>query len=94
MGRATLLNGFVATGAGVVSNQLVSLSKTFVSPFIASAALLLVAFVVIRGTWTENYGSGGGTQDADIFQLKRLGLATRIVSNGEILLTCLSRSLF
>jgi MFS transporter, MFS domain-containing protein family, molybdate-anion transporter len=84
MGRATLLNGIVATGAGVLSNQLVSLSRTFVSPFIASGSLLIIAFIVIRGTWTENYGSGGGTKDADTFQIKRLGQASRIVSNGRM----------
>lgn len=86
MGRATLLNGFVATGAGVVSNQLVSYSTSFATPFIASGALLIFAFGVIRGTWLENYGGGGGGVDADIFQLKRLGQAWRIVRDGAKLL--------
>ena len=95
MGRATLLNGFVATTAGVLSNQLVSFTHTFVSPFIASATLLILAFIVIRGTWSENYGSGGGVTDTDTFQLKRLGLASRIVGNGMTeffinLLKCIS----
>lgn len=84
MGRATLLNGFVATGAGVVSNQLVSFSQSFVSPFIASGALLTLAWGVIRGTWIENYGGGGGGTDTDVFQIKRLRQAWRIVRNGAI----------
>ena len=82
MGRATLLNGLVATGAGVVSNQLVGFTSSFVSPFIASAALLILAWFVIRGTWTENYGSGGGQADSDLFQVKRLGQAWSIVKRG------------
>jgi hypothetical protein len=87
MGRATLVNGFVATGAGVVSNQLVFVTKSFASPFVASGMLLLLAWVVIRGTWIENYGGGGGGNGTpaskDIFQLKRLGQAWRIVRDGE-----------
>jgi MFS transporter, MFS domain-containing protein family, molybdate-anion transporter len=83
MGRATLLNGFVATTAGVVSNQLVANTKSFATPFIASAVLLIFGYVVIRGTWIENYGGGGGVSlGADPLQLKRLGQAWRIVRDG------------
>jgi hypothetical protein len=83
MGRATLLNGLVATAAGVVSNQLVAITSSFASPFVASGGLLLLAWVVIRGTWTENYGGGGGVStDRDLLQLKRLGQAWRIVREG------------
>lgn len=84
-GRATLVNGFVATGAGVVSNQLVSFTKSFASPFIASGALLVFAYFVIKSRWTENYGGGGGTTVASVdpFQLRRLGQAWKIVRNGE-----------
>jgi hypothetical protein len=84
MGRATLLNGFVATGAGVVSNQLVSTTTSFASPFVASAALLVLAYVVIRGTWMENYGGGGGGigPNTDPLQLRRLNQAWRIVREG------------
>ncbi|KAJ2916535.1 hypothetical protein MD484_g3883, partial [Candolleomyces efflorescens] len=100
MGRATLLNGLVATGAGVVSNQLVGVTSSFVSPFIASAALLILAWVVIRGTWTENYGSGGGQADSDLFQVKRLGQAWSIVKRDPLLLvlgltqTCFEGSMY
>ena len=84
MGRATLLNGFIATAAGIISNQLVSATTSFTAPFIASGALLLLAYVVIRGTWIENYGGGGGSTgtSSDPFQLKRLGTAWRIVRGG------------
>lgn len=85
MGRATLLNGFVATGAGIVSNKLVSTTTSFASPFVASGALLLLAYVVIRGTWIENYGGGGGgaSSGSDPLQLKRLSQAWRIVRDGK-----------
>jgi MFS transporter, MFS domain-containing protein family, molybdate-anion transporter len=84
LGRATLVNGFVATAAGVASNQLVSLTSTFTSPFIASASLLVLAWAVIRTTWGENYGGGGGgsSSDGGILQLRRLSQAWRIVRSG------------
>jgi len=82
-GRATLLNGFVATGAGIASNQLVTLTNSFASPFVASGALLLLAYLVIRASWGENFGGSGATTSNDLFQLKRLGLAWRIVRDGE-----------
>ncbi|KAF8882420.1 hypothetical protein BD779DRAFT_1444836 [Infundibulicybe gibba] len=100
MGRATLVNGFVAAGAGVFSNQLVSYSYSFASPFIASGILLVIAWVVIRGTWLENYGGGGGGADADTFQLKRLGQAWEIVLKDPLLLvlgltqTCFEGSMY
>lgn len=85
LGRATLVNGFVATGAGVASNQLVGYTHSFASPFIASGALLLLAWVVIRGMWIENYGAGGGTSaNADVFQSRRMGQAWKIVRYGTL----------
>lgn len=80
MGRATLVNGFVATTAGVVSNQLVALTHNFQTPFIASGALLVLAWSMIKGSWGENYGSAGG--EADIFQIARLRVAWKIVREG------------
>ncbi|KAF8957856.1 hypothetical protein BDZ97DRAFT_1924236 [Flammula alnicola] len=100
MGRATLINGIVATSAGVVSNQLVGFTNNFVSPFVASGALLMLAWVVIRGSWTENYGGGGGVADQDIFQVKRLGQAWSIVRKDPLLLvlgltqTCFEGSMY
>ena len=83
MGRASLVNGFVAAAAGVASNQLVGYTGSFASPFVASGILLLIAWIVIRGSWTENYGSGGGAAvSTDPLQLRRLGQAFRIVCNG------------
>ena len=83
MGRATLINGFVATGAGVLSNQLVSRTDNFVSPFIASGVLLILAFVVIRASWSENYGGTSFGGDSDPFQLRRLRQACGIVRSGK-----------
>jgi len=82
-GRATLVNGIVATAAGVFSNQLVGATGNYASPFIASGCLLALAWFVIRGSWTENFGSGGGTSDStDMFQVKRLRQAIDIVRRG------------
>ncbi|KAJ7809177.1 hypothetical protein B0H14DRAFT_2867495, partial [Mycena olivaceomarginata] len=79
MGRATLVNGLVATGAGVFSNQLVGFTGSFASPFIASGALLILAWAVIRGSWIENYGSTNSDPSAsDPLQLARLRTALRI----------------
>ncbi|KAJ7809207.1 hypothetical protein B0H14DRAFT_2867562 [Mycena olivaceomarginata] len=79
MGRATLVNGLVATGAGVFSNQLVGFTGSFASPFIASGALLILAWAVIRGSWIENYGSTNSDPGAsDPLQLARLRTALRI----------------
>lgn len=92
LGRATLLNGFVAAGAGVFSNWLVGSTNSFASPFIASGALLVLGFFVIGGLWTENYGGADVSTTADgsgIFQLKRLGKAMQIVRNGKRLVCCL-----
>ncbi|KAF8434738.1 hypothetical protein L210DRAFT_3410085 [Boletus edulis BED1] len=101
-GRATLVNGFVATGAGVVSNQLVSFTKSFASPFIASGSLLVLAYFVIKSMWIENYGGKGGmtVTSVDLFQLRRLGKAWKIVRNDPILLaigliqTCFEGSMY
>jgi hypothetical protein len=82
MGRATLVNGFVATAAGVFSNKLVESTQNFASPFIASGCLLVLAFFVISATWLENYGSGGGSATTDVWQVKRLGQAWKIVRDG------------
>ena len=80
MGRAALVNGFMATAAGVLSNQLVGSTHNFQTPFIASAALLMLAWSMIKGSWGENYGSTGG--EADLFQIARLRVAWRIVKQG------------
>ncbi|KAG0699543.1 hypothetical protein DFH29DRAFT_936099 [Suillus ampliporus] len=99
-GRATLVNGFVATGAGVASNQLVVLTNSFTSPFIASGALLVLAYVVIRASWGENFGGNGTTAGKDLFQLRRLGQAWRIVRDDPMLLvigltqTCFEGSMY
>ncbi|EPS98353.1 hypothetical protein FOMPIDRAFT_1042543 [Fomitopsis schrenkii] len=101
MGRASLVNGFVAAAAGVASNTLVGSTGSFASPFVASGILLLLAWVVIRGSWTENYGSGGGAAvSADPLQLRRLSQAFRIVCNEPPLLvigltqTCFEGSMY
>lgn len=87
MGRASLINGLVATGAGVVSNQLVSSTSNFGSPFLLSGAILVLAWFVIARTWQENYGSSAkeaGAQNISIFQIERLAKAWSIARQGAI----------
>ncbi|KAF7789726.1 hypothetical protein EIP86_000672 [Pleurotus ostreatoroseus] len=102
LGRATLVNGFVATAAGVFSNQLVERTSSFSSPFVASGALLLLALVVIKGLWTENYGSTEASTDqvSSVLQLGRLSQAWSLLRNDPYLLvigltqTCFEGSMY
>lgn len=84
LGRATLVNGFVATGAGVFSNKLVATTHNFASPMVASGCLLVVGFLVIRATWSENYGTLDGSPTKDLWQTKRLSHAWKIAYNGAL----------
>ncbi|TFK38208.1 hypothetical protein BDQ12DRAFT_684172 [Crucibulum laeve] len=90
MGKATLLNGFMAATAGVVSNQFVRATKDFTAPFIASGCVLLVGWCTIRATWSENFGSRDDSSEtnghSDPFQLHRLLSAWRIVRQDPRLL--------
>ncbi|KAI0084058.1 hypothetical protein BDY19DRAFT_1096838 [Irpex rosettiformis] len=103
LGRATLLNGFVAAGAGVFSNSLVAHTNTFTAPFIASGLLLVLAFFAISGLWTENYGGTDSSASADgsgLWQSKRLTQAFFIVLRDPQLLvlgltqTCFEGSMY
>lgn len=102
LGRATLLNGFVATGAGVVSNKLVGWSDSYASPFVASGLLLVLAYAVIQGSWAENYGSPEAAHDNvdSFFQARRLAQAWDIVRHDPHLLvigltqTCFEGSMY
>ncbi|KAF8510416.1 hypothetical protein BU17DRAFT_55426 [Hysterangium stoloniferum] len=77
LGSATLINGFMATAAGVASNHLVASTHNFQTPFIASAGALVLAWFLINGLWSENFGSTGG--ETDLFQISRLKVAWKIV---------------
>lgn len=88
MGKASLINGFVASAMGVVSNELVTLTGTFTAPFIASGVLLAIAYFLIRGLWQENYGVGGSATagtSVDLFQIARLKEAWTIVQRGAFI---------
>ncbi|KAG8999453.1 hypothetical protein FRB94_011446 [Tulasnella sp. JGI-2019a] len=100
-GQATLVNGFVASTAGVISNELVARTSTFTSPFMLSAVLLAVSWVMIRGMWTENYGGQDATSaTADFFQISRLSQAWQVVRRDPSLLvlgltqTCFEGSMY
>ncbi|THV04693.1 DUF791-domain-containing protein [Dendrothele bispora CBS 962.96] len=99
-GRATLVNGFVAAGAGIASNKLVASTGTFTSPFIASGILLVLSYFVIKNSWSENFGTTDKNASADPFQTKRLKQAWRIVRQDPLLLvlgltqTCFEGSMY
>ncbi|KAG8845580.1 hypothetical protein FRB96_002333 [Tulasnella sp. 330] len=101
-GQATLVNGFVASAAGIVSNELVARTEGFTGPFMLSALLLGVSWVMIRGMWTENYGGqdAAGSSTTDFFQITRLRQAWQIVRRDPSLLvlgltqTCFEGSMY
>ncbi|KAF9009908.1 hypothetical protein BDQ17DRAFT_1387989 [Cyathus striatus] len=106
LGRATLLNGFMAALAGVASNKLVERTKSCTSPFLASAMVLCVGWLAIRGLWNENYGRRGdagsetGGDTVDLLQLGRMWQACRIVRSDMKLIvlglvqTCFEGSMY
>lgn len=80
LGRLTLINGGVACGAGVLSNQLVEVSGTFKSPFVASAGFLVAAGLLISATWRENHGE---EKEVNAGQWEHLVEAVSVVRNGR-----------
>ncbi|KAJ3736755.1 hypothetical protein DFJ43DRAFT_1050641 [Lentinula guzmanii] len=87
MGRASLVNGLVATGAGVVSNQLVSSTSNFGSPFLLSGTILVLAWFVIASSWKENFGSTeANTRNDSILQVGRLTQAWKVARQDKVLL--------
>ena len=84
MGRAALVNGIVAAGAGVVANGIVGQTYGFRTPFILSGILLVIAWVIIGNVWDENYGaqkstsSGGG-------ELSKIAAGIGMVRRGVFL---------
>ncbi|KAG0651297.1 Molybdate transporter [Hyphodiscus hymeniophilus] len=55
-GIMTTINSIVAIISGIFSEWLVEVTHTQTAPFMASTALLSVAFWIIWGFWSENYG--------------------------------------
>ena len=82
MARATLLNGFVATTAGVVSNELVRYTNTFRPPFVLAALVLTSSWIAIKLIWTENYGEHDHLQTSNMLQMTRLKEAWIILCTG------------
>jgi hypothetical protein len=83
MARATLLNGFVATAAGVISNELVRYTNTFRSPFVLAAIVLACSWIVIELVWTENYGEHDHVSTNNVLQIARLKEALHILFSSE-----------
>lgn len=81
-GRASFLNSVTAALAGVASNKLVESTDSFATPFMASGALLLLAWIIIASLWSENYGAAGSTR-SEVLDLGRLAAAWNIVQAGK-----------
>ncbi|KAF8348505.1 hypothetical protein F5887DRAFT_588509 [Amanita rubescens] len=95
MARATLLNGFVATAAGVISNELVRYTNTFRSPFVLAAIVLACSWIVIELVWTENYGEHDHVSTNNTPQIARLKEALHILfSNSQLLILGLIQTFF
>ena len=65
-GMMTTMNSIVAIISGVFSEWLVQVTHTKRAPFMASAGLLSVAFWIIWGFWSENYGDSHQGETPDI----------------------------
>ncbi|PFH47006.1 hypothetical protein AMATHDRAFT_68561 [Amanita thiersii Skay4041] len=98
MGRATLVNGLVATAAGVVSNELVKLTNTFRSPFGLAAIVLAMSWIVIKVLWSENYGNQDDIHHShgqSTFSLQRMKEAwSMLYTDRQLLVLCLTQTCF
>jgi MFS transporter, MFS domain-containing protein family, molybdate-anion transporter len=65
-GIMTTMNSIVAIISGVFSEWLVQVTHTKRAPFMASAGLLSVAFWIIWGFWSENYGDSRRGEESNI----------------------------
>lgn len=74
--------------SGVISNVSVA-HFGLISPFLESAALLLVALIFIHFNWTENYGSKNPAKSINLIQA-----VTNIITNRKILCFLLSQTVF
>jgi len=85
---ATLGNGIVAVGSGLLADLVANL-KGFVAPFMVALVLLMGTLAFISGTWDENYGdSHVSLQDTFINPLNVL------LTNKKIAVLGLVQSLF
>lgn len=80
LGRLTLVNGGAACLAGLLSERVVGAYETFKAPFVASAAILVAAGLVIATTWRENYGDNSEVNGMPRHHLVE---SVKILWNGE-----------
>jgi hypothetical protein len=91
LGRCTLVNGIVASLAGVVSDAAVRATGTYRSPFVLSGVLLVTAGVLIRGTWEENYGGAGVVVRAG--SSRSISTSIAVLRSSESISCCVRPSL-
>uniref|UniRef100_A0A7S3DMF5 Molybdate-anion transporter n=1 Tax=Palpitomonas bilix TaxID=652834 RepID=A0A7S3DMF5_9EUKA len=88
-GYAVFANGLCAIAAGVIGNAVKDAAHSYVAPFDAAIAMLVVCFGVIAMTWTENYGDS----HTDLTSLFKRGLMA-MVNDKNVMLLGLVQSLF
>ncbi|KDB23283.1 hypothetical protein H109_04804 [Trichophyton interdigitale MR816] len=90
LGTMTVLSGMVAVLSGLLSNYLVSITGSRKAPFLASPVCLLLASLLILGTWNENYlgncdNSGSEATEEQHTRIMVLGFIT-MISEGSMYL--------
>ncbi|EZF12132.1 hypothetical protein H112_06761 [Trichophyton rubrum D6] len=78
LGTMTVLSGMVAVLSGLLSNYLVSITGSRRAPFLASPVCLLLASLLILGTWNENYLGNCDNSGSEATEGQRTQLSTII----------------
>ncbi|EGD96180.1 hypothetical protein TESG_03633 [Trichophyton tonsurans CBS 112818] len=78
LGTMTVLSGMVAVLSGLLSNYLVSITGSRKAPFLASPVCLLLASLLILGTWNENYLGNCDNSGSEAAEEQRTQLSTII----------------
>lgn len=87
LSTAIFLNGLVAILAGIVANVAVEWSGSLAAPFVVSASTLLVAGLLISGTWEENYGESKTNATGSVLKSMLEGLV--VLKNGKEFFVCI-----
>ncbi|RDW75170.1 putative major facilitator superfamily-containing protein 5 [Coleophoma cylindrospora] len=93
-GIMTTLNSVMAILSGIFSEWLVRITSTRRSPFMASAALLIISFMIISRTWTENYGDSGNVSETSNSTVPAKNVIKMVFTDQRILTLGLASCFF
>ncbi|KAF9949469.1 Molybdate-anion transporter [Mortierella alpina] len=93
LSTAIFLNGLVAILAGIVANVAVEWSGSLAAPFVVSASTLLVAGLLISGSWEENYGESKTNATGSVLKSMLEGLVV-LKSDVNIISLGLAQTVF